>query len=182
MPTEWEFRKKFEGIGCRCGHGNYSGVIRLLSLDELKYLWIRDSADKMKLPVLDRINVDGNYSIGNCRYIENVQNISRSRWAIGKIRSCWGKMKNKKKSITVRADAAQISKIKKIAKSDGRTLFAQITRMLDAALALEIDRQMEIEKRAREISKQNKLLSLQGSPINPTKDEAAISKATGEKA
>lgn len=68
-------------------HHNYHryggrGIKNLLSVTDIKFLWMRDDADSMKKPTVDRINVDGNYSIENCRFIEHSLNatIGNAYW------------------------------------------------------------------------------------------------------
>lgn len=57
----------YGGRGIRC---------ELLAADA-KLLWERDGAAKMARPSLDRIDVDGNYTLENCRFIEFVENRRR---------------------------------------------------------------------------------------------------------
>ena len=42
-----------------------------ITLEELKALWFRDEAEKMKWPVLHRINDNRNYEFNNCKYMEH---------------------------------------------------------------------------------------------------------------
>ncbi len=61
--------KFYGGRGIRC----------LLTPEEIKTLYFRDSAHAMKRPSIDRINVNGHYEIGNCRFIEHSQNSAATR-------------------------------------------------------------------------------------------------------
>jgi len=54
------------------------GIKALISADELKQLWFRDGAADMTQPSIDRIDADGHYEIGNCRFIEMTEN--KRRW------------------------------------------------------------------------------------------------------
>ena len=61
--------KDYGGRGIKC----------LLTLAEIKTLWDRDGASKMEVPSIDRIDIDGNYEFGNCRFIERRENSKRTR-------------------------------------------------------------------------------------------------------
>lgn len=54
-----------------------AGILLKITPEEVKALWLRDNAEAMKRPSLDRIYCAGNYSIGNCRFIEQSDNASR---------------------------------------------------------------------------------------------------------
>lgn len=54
------------------------GIKCLISLNELQRIWIRDKANKMKKPSIDRINNDDNYTYSNCQFLELSKNISKS--------------------------------------------------------------------------------------------------------
>lgn len=55
------------------------GIRCLLSEDEIKFMWIRDSANKMNRPTIDRINPDGHYVFTNCRFLEMKENSGKRR-------------------------------------------------------------------------------------------------------
>ena len=76
MKEPWV--KTYNSIIGRCHHkkSRYykNGIKCLITKEELKNLWFRDKAFKMKKPSIDRINNKGNYKFYNCRYIEFSQN------------------------------------------------------------------------------------------------------------
>jgi hypothetical protein len=50
------------------------GIKNLLSYDDVLSLWKRDKASTMKQPSIDRIDVNGNYELSNCQFIEMREN------------------------------------------------------------------------------------------------------------
>ena len=63
--------------GYECYGGR--GIKFLMTFVEMCYLWERDQAALMKQPSIDRIDNDGMYEVGNCRFIEMQENRSRRR-------------------------------------------------------------------------------------------------------
>ena len=54
------------------------GIKNLLTSKDIKYLWFRDEAYKLKNPSIDRKDPLGNYELSNCRFIELTENISKT--------------------------------------------------------------------------------------------------------
>jgi len=55
------------------------GIRMLLTNLEVGLLYKCDHADKMEQPSIDRINSNGDYIFGNCRFIEKSENIRRKQ-------------------------------------------------------------------------------------------------------
>lgn len=55
------------------------GIKFKLTVGKIKTLYLMDNAKDMKKPSIDRIYNDGNYTFGNCRFIEQSEN-SRRQW------------------------------------------------------------------------------------------------------
>lgn len=64
--------KYYGGKGIKCS----------LTLSDIKYLWDRDNAYLLNRPSIDRLDSQGHYELGNCRFIEVAEN-SRRRWEGG---------------------------------------------------------------------------------------------------
>lgn len=87
-----EYRKRnpwmpiIDGIKSRCKNRNNpsyrwygkKGIRCLITSKDLKNIWYRDMAYKLKRPSIDRINPRVNYTLGNCRFIELEENIRRA--------------------------------------------------------------------------------------------------------
>lgn len=50
-----------------------------LTINDIKQIWLRDEAYKLKNPSLDRINTYGDYILDNCRFIELKENQRRKK-------------------------------------------------------------------------------------------------------
>lgn len=106
---EQPWRRHYVSIKARCAikdpsHKHYrsyflKGIKCFISLDDVKYLWFRDNASKLKKPSIDRIDADGHYEIPNCRFIELSENSRRPKSTFGKTNPypgvSWCKRSNK---------------------------------------------------------------------------------------
>jgi len=75
---KWPWKLTYRWVHTRCNlpnHDSYKGygsigIRNLLTIEDLKNLWIRDGASSMKKPSIDRVDPKKDYSLDNCRYIE----------------------------------------------------------------------------------------------------------------
>ena len=67
LRTKNKKHKCFKNYGAK-------GIKNFLGINDLKYIWFRDKACKLKKPSIDRINRFGSYTLENCRYIEHSEN------------------------------------------------------------------------------------------------------------
>ena len=65
---------------CDIKYKNYGarGIKFLMTMQDFKDLWFRDKAWLLKLPSIDRLNNDGDYTLENCRFIEVGENARRA--------------------------------------------------------------------------------------------------------
>jgi hypothetical protein len=102
----------FCGIRQRCLNKNSGawkwyggkGVKALLTKQDLMDLWIRDKADTMLRPSIDRIDSNGNYEIGNCRFLELRENAGATTF------------KNGTKNINAKLTRSKVLKIRRLFK------------------------------------------------------------------
>jgi len=83
FPWKWtlyHIKERCNNKNCKA-YKNYGGrgIKCLITAEEIKILWFRDKASKMKIPSIDRIDNDGNYYIENCRFIEKGENSARNK-------------------------------------------------------------------------------------------------------
>lgn len=77
--------RSYYSLKQRCNDKNHNrykyygerGIKSLITKDEIKSLWFRDEAWKLKRPSIDRKDNDGNYEYSNCRFIELSKNCSK---------------------------------------------------------------------------------------------------------
>lgn len=70
------------------------GIRVEMSKEDLRKIWDRDSGATQKIPSIDRIDSDGNYTYENCRIVEMRFNNHR-RWRNTFCRSCLKKIENR---------------------------------------------------------------------------------------
>lgn len=74
----WIYSFYYARNRCRPGHKYHSkGIKCLFTKEEVKELWFRDKASKMKRPSIDRKDSSGDYTKDNCRFIELSVNSGR---------------------------------------------------------------------------------------------------------
>jgi hypothetical protein len=54
------------------------GIKASISKEEVRNLWNRDNAEKMKNPSIDRVDPNKDYTYKNCRFIELSENVKRA--------------------------------------------------------------------------------------------------------
>ena len=81
-------------------HYGGKGIKNTLTRDDIIALLVRDNAEWMEKPSIDRINSDGDYSIDNCRIIEHRKNCGVH--AIQICSECGGAAKHKNLCLSCR--------------------------------------------------------------------------------
>ena len=101
------------------------GIKFLMTVSDFRYLWLRDRAYKMEKPSIDRKNGKGNYTLKNCRFIENFLNNSLAhrgekcplsklkKYQIIKIRKLYktGNFTHKQLGIKFKIDTSTVTRI-----------------------------------------------------------------------
>lgn len=54
------------------------GIKLLMTPDDFKFAWFRDSAYLLKRASVDRVDTNGNYELSNIVYIEHTENVAKS--------------------------------------------------------------------------------------------------------
>jgi hypothetical protein len=80
--------KCWKNIELRCNYpGTYGyeryggrGIRNKIDVYDLEYLWVRDGASHLKQPSIDRIDVNADYTVDNCRFIEMGENVRRKSY------------------------------------------------------------------------------------------------------
>ena len=102
----------FVNIKQRCGNPNSSsykyyggkGIRCLIGLTDLYRLWIRDQANLMKDPTIDRIDSHRDYEYDNCQFVERSENSRRVNRA-----TRWGNMDwDKKLEIMMKREITRV--------------------------------------------------------------------------
>lgn len=76
--------RKWMNVYNRCigdvkNHQHYADVEFSIGISDVKEMWFRDNASKMKKASIDRINPMAGYVVGNCRFVELKHNLSRKK-------------------------------------------------------------------------------------------------------
>jgi len=75
------WKRRYDNIVARCRNGRYAdkGIRNFLTLEDVAYLWARDRAYRLNQPSIDRIDNNGDYVLGNCRFIEKSENSRKDK-------------------------------------------------------------------------------------------------------
>lgn len=83
---DYRMRKLLNTIRARCNRESkrpdckyYAGLEVTLTVNDLKTLWVRDNANKMERPTIDREDSTRGYHFFNCRFIEHADNVRRAK-------------------------------------------------------------------------------------------------------
>ena len=133
--------------GCVSGkHFKRLGIKCLLTEDEIQKIWDRDGGEKMDFPCLDRIDPFGNYSFQNCRFIERVHNSKRGR--MFQVVNYRGRVCGESDpTVSVRISLPVLMSVKKLAKTEGRSIRVQMEMLIKTAFNLKADQALGIARK-----------------------------------
>lgn len=99
---KYPWAPNYSSMAQRCKRNKYyKGIKVLMTREDVKLLWERDNACKMKYPTIDRINPKKDYIFSNCRFMEKIENSRRAHL---------GKILNGKSVIQLTPDGKEINK------------------------------------------------------------------------
>ena len=83
IKSEMPWKAVLHDIKQRCNNPNNRdykwyggrGIKCLITIEELKFLWMRDKASEMKKPTIDRKDNDNDYTFENCQFLELKDNV-----------------------------------------------------------------------------------------------------------
>ena len=106
----------------------------------------------MHMPVMDRIDPNWHYHAINCRFITSGMNLARARKFIashfnGSVPHYEGR--KEMKDTPVRINEKYLSPIRKMAEKEGRTVKAQLERLLETGLSVIADRDLKLKTGGR---------------------------------
>jgi uncharacterized protein YydD (DUF2326 family) len=112
--------RTWTGIYKRCNYRKEyirRGIKNEITPAQLRRLWIRDGADRMKKPSIDRKNSLKDYDYKNCRYVEHVDNckhimMDRNNCS-QRSKKLWKDPAYRKKHLNLLAKAREIMKKKR---------------------------------------------------------------------
>jgi hypothetical protein len=87
FKNKYPWRKHFYSARRRCNNPEASdykwygkkGISFYLTIEDVEFIWFRDKAYLMEQPSIDRKDNNGDYKLGNCRFIEMRYNVNKNR-------------------------------------------------------------------------------------------------------
>ena len=83
--AKYPWVKTWKTLNGRCRPKGVYGKINiknLLTLKQLRFIWLRDRAYNLKKPSLHRVNPLDNYTLDNCEFIEHRENCQRITYRV----------------------------------------------------------------------------------------------------